>query len=96
ELMFLLLGGCFTAGSIILYYGLTVMRKQNFILISYSLVALIAFFTSDTLVRQFGIMGAASLFTCLMMLLLILFAGFIIFFIKKRTEHDTENDCPRR
>ena len=58
-LLILILGGGIGAAGIIIYYALTVMRKQQFLLICYAITAIAAFCLSPVLVRCYGLWGAA-------------------------------------
>lgn len=77
ELIFLLVGGGFSAASVILYYGLMVMRRQKMILGAYVLTLLISLSVSGPIIRQFGIKGAALLYGGLMLTLTAVFMAMI-------------------
>lgn len=83
SLIFFLVGGGFSALSIILYYGLTVMRKQNLILIGYVMTVLMAMPVSKGMIRTWGITGASLLYLSLMVVLCIIF-GMMILVCAKR------------
>lgn len=74
ELEVLILGGGFNAAGIILYYAMTVMRKQRDILIAYGIVAVATLAVSNAAVRQWGLMGAAASYCGLMALQTVVFA----------------------
>lgn len=74
ELEILILGGGFNAAGIILYYAMTVMRRQRDILISYGLVAVATLAVSTPAVAQWGLMGAAVSYCGLMALQTVVFA----------------------
>lgn len=73
ELEILILGGGFNAAGIILYYAMTVMRKQRDILISYCMVAAATLAVSVWSVQNWGLMGAAVSYCGLMLLQAIIF-----------------------
>lgn len=75
ELEILILGGGFNAASLILYYALTVMRKQRTILILYGIVTAATLAVSMAAVRRWGLTGAAGSYCGLMALQMVLFAG---------------------
>lgn len=57
ELMVLVLGGAFNAASIVVYYGLVVMRMQVFVLAGYGCAAAFAYVLGGNLVQAFGDYG---------------------------------------
>lgn len=59
ELEILILGGGFNAAGIVLYYVMTVMRRQREILIGYGIVTAATLAVSAAAVQRFGLMGAA-------------------------------------
>jgi O-antigen/teichoic acid export membrane protein len=75
ELEILILGGGFNAAGIILYYAMTVMRKQRDILISYCMVAVATLAVSTWAVARWGLMGAALSYCGLMALQTLIFGG---------------------
>lgn len=75
EFEVILLGGGLNAAGVFLYFILTIMRKQHFILAGYIAAFLAALISSPRLVQDFGITGAA--FSYLLNLLLL----FLLFFI---------------
>lgn len=74
ELLILLLGGGFLAIVGFFTVLLTTMRKQQWILIGYSFVSIIAFVFTGRVVQLFGVMGAAVSFAVLEGILSMLFA----------------------
>lgn len=78
ELEILILGGGFNAASLILYYALTVMRRQRVILSLYGIVTAATFAVSTAAVRRWGLFGAAGSYCGLMALQTALFAGAVI------------------
>lgn len=75
ELEILILGGGFNAAGIILYYAMTVMRRQRDILISYCAVAAAALAVSAWAVENWGLMGAAVSYCGLMLLQTVVFGA---------------------
>lgn len=75
ELEILILGGGFNAAGIILYYAMTVMRKQRDILISYCVVAAATLAVSVWSVENWGLMGAAVSYCGLMLLQTVVFGA---------------------
>ena len=82
--MILLLGGGFLGLSGVLTTVITIMRYQRVLAVGYIVVSLIAFFMSDLIVSEYGIMGAAVLYTGLMILLCLGFT--IIMFVGIKRE----------
>ena len=72
------MGGGFNAASLILYYALTVMRRQRVILSLYGIVTAATFAVSTAAVRRWGLFGAAGSYCGLMALQTALFAGAVI------------------
>ena len=73
-------GGINSFGTI-LYYSLTVMRRQNWLLMGYIVTAAAAFFLAPYCVRNFGLMGAACAFALIvtvrsLIFIFIFFAGY--------------------
>ena len=73
--LILLLGGCFLAVSGYLGVVVTIMRKQNWLMIGYGLAVATAFLATKTLVYCWGVMGAAFLFTGIVLMQVAVFAG---------------------
>ena len=74
ELEILILGGGFNAASLILYYAMTVMRRQRDILGIYGVVTAATLAISTAAVQRGGLLGAAVSYCGLMALQLLLFA----------------------
>ena len=83
ELEILILGGGFNAASLILYYALTVMRRQRVILTLYGIVTAATLAVSMAAVRRWGLMGAAGSYCGLMALQTALFAGAAVWCYRK-------------
>lgn len=81
--MVLLIGGSFLAVSGYLGVVITVLRKQKWLLTGYILAAVIAFVVSKPLVLYGGTMGAAFLYTGIVLLQMIVFAVIFIRFFSK-------------
>ncbi len=60
ELMVVLLGGGFNALDVFLYYMITVMRKQKYVLLGYGFATVTAWILGDRLVSAYGLMGASE------------------------------------
>ncbi|MDN5557812.1 MAG: lipopolysaccharide biosynthesis protein [Ruaniaceae bacterium] len=69
ELMVLIVGGAFSAVSILLYYILVTMRLQKAAMFGYGIAAVAATFLSWILIPKFGMMGACLTFTGAMAIL---------------------------
>lgn len=93
ELMVVLAGGGFNALCVLLYYMITVMRRQKYVLIGYIAAALTAYFAGDRLVRNFGLMGASYTYilsvAVLCLLFVCIFAGVLL--LRKREKECTDN-----
>lgn len=77
-LMILLLGGGFYALGIVLYYIITIARRQKYMLYVYVVVSIAAFVLSDRLVSGNGLFGAAVSY---LIATIIRFSGFLTVFI---------------
>lgn len=85
ELLILLLGGGFLGLSGLLNAVITIIRYQKSLMWGYAVMAVLAYFLSDRIVRQYGMMGAAVLYTILMGGLCLIFAGIFVYgVIRKR------------
>lgn len=69
ELCIVMLGGGALAYGTFFTNVLTLIREQNFLLISYGVAALAAFLMSGTLVKSQGILGATIMYTIIMLIL---------------------------
>ena len=85
ELMVLVLGGAFNAASIVVYYGLVVMRMQVFVLAGYGCAAAFAYVLGGNLVQAFGIMDASLLYASCMLVVVIAFALFFAVGFRHKT-----------
>lgn len=85
ELMIVLVGGGFNAVCVLLYYMITVQRKQKYVLIGYVGAALAAFLLGDRMVAAYGLLGASLTYLLSVILLCLLFVGiFTAVLLKKR------------
>lgn len=66
ELLILLLGGGFLGLSGLLTAVITIIRYQKSLIWGYAIVSALAYFFSNYIVGQYGMVGAAMLYTCLM------------------------------
>lgn len=83
ELLIMMVGGGFSALSTLLHYVITVMRKQNSLLIGYLTVAAFGTIISDKFINSYGIMGASYIYLILMLLLSVIFVITMSFHIIK-------------
>ncbi len=89
ELLVMLLGGGFLGLSGLLNIIITIMRRQPALLIGYVVTAALALAFSNTVVRRYGVMGAAAFYTVIMLVLCVIFAViFIIGIVKKKGEKE--------
>lgn len=87
TLIILLAGGGFYAACNWLYAVLTIMRKQNYMLIGYILISILALLYMNLITRKFGVEGVSYLFSGLMALLMLI--CFLIYFIAyRRKKHE--------
>lgn len=86
ELLILLLGGGFLALSGLLVTIMTIIRIQGRQAIGYIIVAVFAYILSPVFVRKYEIMGAATLYLLLMMLLCLIFSILLWFGLKSKKE----------
>lgn len=73
ELLILILGGGFNAVVTLMFYGITVLRKQKFVLIGYSVTLALALVISAVLVPVGGLMGASIAYLLSMVILAAVF-----------------------
>lgn len=83
-LVFLMFSGGINSASFFMYYILTIMRKSRNILVGYVSAAIISILISDSLVSEYGLLGASWSFFVAVFSLLIIFTGsfFVIVFKK--------------
>lgn len=84
ELLILLSGGGFLAGSGYLSVILTVMRCQKSLLWPYCLVSLVAFIGLNKIVCEYGTVGAAVYYLFLMMLLCFIYGLLLVYKLKRK------------
>ena len=85
ELLVLLLGGGFLGISGLLNAVITIIRGQKWMLWGYVFVAVLAYLFSDQIVGTYGMLGASVLYTVLMGILCVIFAGiFVCGIIRKK------------
>lgn len=85
ELIIVLIGGGFSALSTILYYMVTVMRKQYTLLIGYIISFGISLIICPVLVKNYGMFGATLSYVVVMFILSIIFMSIMIInFIKEK------------
>lgn len=78
ELLILLLGGGFLGLSGLLNAVITIIRCQKSLVWGYMMVSVIAYLFSNHIVGQYGMMGAAMVYTCLMGGLCVIFVILIM------------------
>lgn len=93
ELLILVLGGGFNAVVTLMFYGITVLRKQKFVLIGYSVTLALALVISAALVPVGGLMGASIAYLLSMVILAAVFTiTFVVCYRKgKREAEAAEN-----
>ncbi len=79
DLLIIILGGAVSAFGVIVWYMIMIMRSQKWMLVSYAITAIAAYFLSPFLVRNYGIRGASVGFLLYNMIRVLLFA--LILFI---------------
>lgn len=93
ELMIVLVGGGFNALCVLLYYMITVMRRQKYVLIGYGVAAVTAFFAGDRLVQMRGLMGASYTYLLSVVVLAVLFIVIFTFVcLKNRKEKERADE----
>ena len=83
-LIVLLIAGGVNAINIILYYVLTVMRKQNIMVFFYSIVAVVSLLFINKITKMYELMGAAIGYLGLVALLMLLLTTYILILIGKK------------
>ena len=84
ELLILVLGGGCNAVVTLMFYGITVLRKQKLLVVGYGATLALSLVISNILVQSHGLMGASVAFVISMIVLALLF--FIIFIICYKKE----------
>ncbi len=83
ELLLLLLGGGISAVGTILYYSLTIMRKQGLMLISYIITAAVTYFLTPFLVYNFGFSGASIAYVIIITIRALIYFVILVLCYKK-------------
>ena len=73
DLLILIFSGGFNAAVVVLYYSLTVMRRQKYICVGYSVIFVAAFILPSIMTTKFGTVGAAWANVVLMACLSLIF-----------------------
>lgn len=73
EFIIILCGGSVAAFSIIVYYMLTIMRYQQWMIVGYGVTAVAAYFLSPIMVERNGIMGASLAFLLFSVIRMVVF-----------------------
>lgn len=76
-------GGGLSAASTILYYVITVMRRQFSLLIGYGITCALSLFLAPLMVRGYGIRGAALSYIIAMAVQLLAFLTLFLFHLKR-------------
>lgn len=84
DLMVMLIGGDFLGASNWLNAVLTIMRKQNYMLIGYGLVSLLALIFMNLVTGKYGVNGVSVLFSLLMLLLMFVFIAIYLIGLRRR------------
>ncbi len=88
EMLLVILGGGFNAASIMLYYTLTVMRKQKLICGGYLVTAILGVAVPYVMTRNLGMLGAAISFCILMLIQTAVFGTLLFVEYKKYKKQD--------
>ncbi len=92
ELLILVLGGGGNAVVMLMFYGITVLRKQKLLVVGYGATLVLALFLSNLLVQSHGLMGASVAYLLSMVVLaLLFFVIFIICYKKEARKMDAAN-----
>lgn len=83
ELAILMIGGGMLALVNFFAVIVTVMRYQNRLIVGYVIMSALAWIMSKSIVQQYGIRGACILYTLLMALQALIFAGITFYYISK-------------
>lgn len=83
ELCIVMLGGGALAYSTYFSTVITIMRRQNTLIVCYGIISLAAKLTSGIFVKSYGIMGAASMYALLMWIMAIVLLIISIYSIRK-------------
>ena len=83
ELCIVLIGGAFTAIYQLFQYGLIIMRHQLSCLIGSVITAVVTWFITPVLTREYGMMGAAVAFLCSMAFMSLILFILNWYFLKK-------------
>ena len=89
-MMVIILAGGFNAIGTIIYYTLTIMRKQTWLLGGYVVTAIAAYFAAPWLVQRYKLMGAAAAFALVMALRTLIFS--VMFLICFREAENAKKD----
>jgi len=84
ELLILVLGGGCNAVVTLMFYGITVLRKQKLLVVGYGATLALSLIIANILVKSYGLMGASVSFLLSMAALALLF--FIIFIVCYKKE----------
>ncbi len=85
PLLILLIGGGLNSANVILYYALSVIRRQNLILIAYLVTFVASLFIPNILTGKYLVMGAAWSFVMMMFILFIISIFFVYMSLKEES-----------
>lgn len=94
DLAILMVGGGMLALVNFFAVVVTVMRYQKHLIPGFIALAFVAFLLADRTVMQYGIRGATILYTILMAILSVVFAGITVYFIRKRAKSLASESAP--
>lgn len=86
--VFILIGGGFNALSVLIYYGLIVIRQQVQIFYSYILTFIVSIFLPYKMVEKYSINGAALSYCILLAILTCIFIAFFVASSKKEVKEN--------
>jgi O-antigen/teichoic acid export membrane protein len=94
DLLILILGGGFSAIDSIWYYALTVMRRQNRMLIGYSVTFVAALLITPPLVKYSGLDGGSIAYSLLMLILAAVLLVILFICYKQTTKRSLSPESP--
>lgn len=84
EFELILFGGGLNAAGVFLYFILTIMRKQKWIILGYGITFFVSVFSADFMVGRFDITGAAFNYMLNLFVLFLLFFGSVILGMRQK------------
>lgn len=95
ELLILLIGGGFLGMSGLLNAVITIIRCQRWLAVVYAAVGILAYLFSDTIVKEYEVMGAAILYAVLMAILSICFLILFLIGVFVKKGEGIDRGCKR-